>query len=139
MMNWRVVLASVRVGAVCAGAMGQHQAPGSPTLQMGGAPSEPTEPVVSVDFKGGTVGDYVEALRHASEQPVNVTLPPTLARLAMPPVKLKSVSLGDALSAIVAVAETPANERLYVAPLSNVGNRPVGNPVAGAVTGYAVM
>jgi hypothetical protein len=100
---------------------------------------EPAGPVVTIDFGGGTVGAYVDALRRSSPQPVNVALPPRCAKVAMPPMQLKSVSLADALNAILAVAEIPESEEWAIRPLSRVGGVPWNDPSPDAALGYAVL
>lgn len=100
---------------------------------------EPSGPVVTIDFGGGTVGAYVDALRRSSPHPVNVALPPRCAKVNMPPVALKSVSLVDALNAILAVAELPEGEEWAIRPLSGVGGVPWGSQSPDAAQGYAVL
>jgi hypothetical protein len=96
-------------------------------------------PVLSIDFPGGTVGQYIDALRHSSSQPVNIVLPPRAAKANMAPVLLKTVTVIDALNAVLAVADIPADEDWAVRPLANLS--PSGMPaVPGeSVPGFAVL
>lgn len=90
-------------------------------MQMG--MQRPLGPTVSFDFQGGTVAQYVAALRGATELPVNVAVVPRAADIQMPPIAMQQVALYEALSVIAAVANTPPNVRLDIVQLSrNTGD-----------------
>lgn len=62
---------------------------------------EPAAPVVSVNYAGGTVAAYVEALRKAAQpKPVNVILSRSAAAETIAPISLQNVGLDTALMAI---------------------------------------
>jgi hypothetical protein len=98
-------------------------------------------PVLTIDFPGGTVGQYIEALRHASSQPVNIVVPPRASKANMAPVSLKTVSLIDALGAVLAVADIPADEDWGVRPLWQISSMGVSPATAGgdSVPGFAIL
>lgn len=76
----------------------------TPVLAQSASPVEITErqpPVVTIDFKGGTVAEYVAALRKAAgEEPVNVVLSKEAADVALTGISLRMVSLDNAVQAI---------------------------------------
>lgn len=57
-------------------------------------------PTISVDFRGGTVSSFVQAVRDAANGTVNVILPPEAAKVPMAPVLLSNVSASTAMDAI---------------------------------------
>ncbi len=74
-----------------------------------GAPATPTL-VVSVEFKGGTVADYVRALKDASKpSPVNVVLSEEAATDRLGPISLQQASLAAAMQAIPAASASGIN------------------------------
>jgi hypothetical protein len=65
-------------------------------------------PIVTVDFPGGSVSDYVTALRKAAgTQSANIVLSARAASVDLPPLSLRSVTLITALNAIRFVAPAP--------------------------------
>jgi hypothetical protein len=54
---------------------------------------------ISVNFPGGTLEEYVRALREATKDPVNVSLQGDAARLRIEPLVLREVSIESALRA----------------------------------------
>jgi hypothetical protein len=126
--------------------------PGRPSSRVGAPQPQPEaavspeqqqppagEPTLSIDFPGGTVGQYVEALRHGSSQPVNIVLPPRAAKVPMPPVSLKAVTLVDAINAVIAIADIPADEDWGVRPLATLSGIISNGPSGESVPGYAIM
>lgn len=57
------------------------------------------EPRLDLDFPGGTVGQYVDAVR-AAQPAANIVVSPDAAEFPMPPVQLKGVSVEAAMGAI---------------------------------------
>lgn len=68
---------------------------------IGGEAPSFMNPIVSIDFPGGTVKAYVDAIRKAAApQPVNVILSQEAAEATIAPISLKTVALDTALLAI---------------------------------------
>lgn len=85
-------------------------------------PKAPEEPKISVSFKGGTVQEYLAALRAAGskEAPVNAVVSKELYSVQIPPVELSDTTVYAALSALTVLV--PRNEyELSVKPLSQMG------------------
>jgi len=62
---------------------------------------EPSGPVFSVQFPGGTVEEYVAAVQAAAKgQAVNVLVPEEASRVVLPRISLRDVNVGTALEAI---------------------------------------
>ena len=56
------------------------------------------EQLISINFDGGSLSEYVDALRTASADiPVNILFPPEFARLSLPPIQLEQINLYNAL------------------------------------------
>ncbi|MCC6285511.1 MAG: hypothetical protein IT439_09465 [Phycisphaerales bacterium] len=72
-------------------------------------------PVISLDWPGGTVGEYVEALRGASRDAVvNVVLDPGVSAWEVSPLKLTGVTALQALRAGASAAHGQAGARVVV-------------------------
>lgn len=103
-------------GSVATAHAAQPQAPAE--HQPAGRVSSTEGPIVSVDFLGGTVADYVDALRGAAAGPdtaaVNVAVSKRAATVELPPVQLRSVTLHTALRAATYAAELPDGAELKV-------------------------
>ncbi len=56
---------------------------------------------LSVQFPGGTLREYVNALNAATETPLNIILQNEAADLPVPPIELRSVAVGTALEVAV--------------------------------------
>lgn len=71
--------------------------------QLGGsrAGNYPDQPTVSVNFKGGTLEEFVQALRAASDQSVNIALTGDVAGVRVDPVQLRDASPESALRAVL--------------------------------------
>ncbi len=74
--------------------------PSSSLAQTDSAQTQPSVGV-NVDFPGGTMEAYVEALRASSASPINVIFRNEAASLPVPKVKLRNVSVGTALEVAV--------------------------------------
>ena len=69
--------------------------------ERGFAPAqEPVSgPLVSIEFKGGTLGDLVKAVRGATKEPVNISLQGDAGSIPVEAMSLREVSVGSLLSA----------------------------------------
>lgn len=94
--------------------------PGNPVLMGGAVPSAqqaetPYELKVSLEFKGGTLDEYVRALRAAAgESPVNVLYSREVGDIEVPPVALKDASIYGALHSLTRIASAPEEAALVV-------------------------
>ncbi|HLU39617.1 MAG TPA: hypothetical protein VK081_09535 [Planctomycetota bacterium] len=108
--------------------------------QRGGEPPRPPEvepapadtrrpprQTISVDFAGGTLADFADALRAAGEN-VNIVLPESATQVRVPKLSLRSTTVEAALRALTAIVDT--NVQLHVemsvanvAPIGEVGER----------------
>jgi hypothetical protein len=71
----------------------------------GVAPPKPgTESRVSVQFKGGTLKDFVQAIRAAAED-INIVLPEKADKVVLPPITLKNAAVIGALEAATTVID----------------------------------
>jgi hypothetical protein len=95
--------------------------------QQSGQPAESrppaNEPVVSLQFRGGTLAQFIGELR-AAVPAVNVLLPKGADQVQLPPVEVRDASIHATLQAVCDVAETK-EVNLGVRPFSG----PVGLPV----------
>jgi hypothetical protein len=97
-----------------------------PAVQKADSQPQPQEddqswlrgPMLSFDFQGGTVREFIAALRKVAQKPVNVAVASSAAEVRIPPISMQSVSLQDALEAVQIVAELPANQSVIVTNLS---------------------
>ena len=69
------------------------------------ATSPPEASTLSVDFKGGTIAEYIDVLSKAAPD-LNVVIRPETKEMSMPPVSLKGVVHGTALQLIPALADS---------------------------------
>lgn len=101
-------------------AMGQAgQGRGRENNQASTNPAGPTTPLYTVKFDGGTVQEYLEALRGGSNgAPLNVTCAKELLREKIDAINLEQVSLMTALNAIGAACNDPMVQ-WQVVPLDN--------------------
>lgn len=120
--------------------LGAGSMPAAAQVQPGGDGGRPAHPegLISVQFGGGTVADYVNLLRGAMKpQPSNIALSESAAGAVLPQVQLDAVTLGTALEAIQFIAPTGTGEQWVIQPLTNgdeppafavtlVRNRPMG-------------
>lgn len=83
---------------------------------------------LSVDFKGGTLAEYVAALRAAGTN-VNVVLPDSATKVRVPALVLRETSVEAALRAVTTVVDPSIqlNVNTSVGTLPNQG--PIGEPV----------
>jgi hypothetical protein len=109
-MRFSRFLAVVAAGMLAGGALGQEGQPANggahaqpdETPQQGGAPA-PAQggPLVSVDFKGGTLKELAVALRGATKEPVNISLQGDAAGVEVEPMSLRNVTVESALRAAI--------------------------------------
>lgn len=78
-------------------AIGQQSPRGLPGRP--GVAAEPAGPMITLDFPGGTLEEYVAMLRAQAtrELPVNITIPPEAQEVRIPRVQLSGVTVGTAL------------------------------------------
>lgn len=103
--------------------------PGKSRMLPGQAPN--TSPVieVTIDFRGGKFGEFVNAVRAAAEPvPINVLLPSEVEQLDAPALMLKQV---NAMTAFSVMAEQ-INDQL--GPASSIGVRQVSSAPGEALT-----
>jgi len=99
---------------------------GQPSQDANMSSRERTPPVVTVNFAGGPVGEYIKALRESTgEEPVNVILSTAAAELVLSPITLRNVSLDVAVQAISAAAGDAAGgfSIRRIKPLADVSNQ----------------
>jgi hypothetical protein len=101
-------------------------------------------PIVSFSFPGGTVQQYVEALRKVADKPVNVAVDAKAAKVLLPPISMQSVYLHDALQVIEYVSERSPNLQVSMTNLSqHQGRGPVGpafpNGSQGTTAAFAIV
>jgi hypothetical protein len=147
------VLGTVRIALLAAGlclagailpAAAQEKASGSarlPGMQPSGDDlSWMKGPIVSFSFPGGTVQQYVEALRKAADKPVNVAVHAKAAQVILPPISMQSVYLTDALQVIEYVSERSPDLQVGVTNLSQRPGTPA-LPMAGlgSTAAFAVI
>ncbi|CAG1008315.1 hypothetical protein PHYC_03549 [Phycisphaerales bacterium] len=105
-------------------------------LAQTGSPTEITErqpPLITIDFKGGTVAEYVAALRKsAGEEPVNVVLSKEAADVPLSTISLRLVSLDNAVQAISPAAGL-ANGEFLIQRI-----KPMAPPNSNAAAVYSV-
>ncbi|MGH7243512.1 MAG: hypothetical protein ACREJD_08865 [Phycisphaerales bacterium] len=100
--------------------------------QYSTAPTDDT--LVTLDFKGGTIGDYINAIRAAAgSKPVNVLYNDETAALPMSAVRLTNASLWSALGAAERTTQNEEGQTLQV----RLG-RPTPIP-AGGVPTYSIV
>ncbi len=78
--------------------------PETPPPEWGDARAN-TGPLITVEFPGGTVANFIEALRQAaSPDPVNAVVSDTASRVVLAPVRLRKVALETAIQSIETAA-----------------------------------
>ncbi|MBS0189417.1 MAG: hypothetical protein JSS51_15240 [Planctomycetes bacterium] len=93
----------------------------------------PDDTLITLDFKGGTIGEYVNAIRAAAgSKPVNVLYNENTAAIPMYPVRLTSASVWSALGAVERNTTTDDGRTLNV----RVGKP--STPPAGGVPTYSI-
>lgn len=102
-MNPRTLLAAVATAATLA------LTNPTPTLaQEGGMGSvaRSERELISVDFKGGSLADFIAQIRQAAgPMPVNIIYPPEFAELRLPPMQFEQVCLDSALEIAAYISE----------------------------------
>jgi hypothetical protein len=90
-----------------------------------------SEPLVTVQFNGGTTAQYIDALRSSSRgSPVNVVMSDAAAGAKLPPFSLANAPLSTAIYAIESAAGTTSgNWKIYrIAPGGTVSSSDRGSP-----------
>jgi hypothetical protein len=78
---------------------------GQATAPAALSPAPQTDPLVTVDFAGGTVADYVRTLRSAAaDKPVNIVVSKSAAGIELSAINLRSATVSSAVDAITAAA-----------------------------------
>lgn len=86
-------------------------------------------PIVSVEFPGGTVQEYVQLLRGTTKDPVNIAASEELLSTQIPPITLKNVALMSALRALGTIGDGAGMIDVRdLSLLSKTGER-AGSPV----------
>lgn len=102
-MNPRTLLAAVATAATLA------LTNPTPTLaQEGGMGSvaRSERELISVDFKGGSLADFIAQIRQAvGPMPVNIIYPPEFADLQLPPMQFEQVEINSALEIAAYISE----------------------------------
>jgi hypothetical protein len=93
--RWAAIAA---VGMMAAAGLAQPAGAGSQP-QPAEKASQGNGPTVSVNFKGGTLAEYVKALRAATSEPVNIALQGEAASIRVEPMELRDVGIEAALHA----------------------------------------
>lgn len=92
--------------------------PGAPVPQERAAGRDTA--VLSVDFKGGTVEEYLKALERSAEgKPVNVVVPEEAKVVPLPAITLRKVRLRSALEAIQAAFSMDSEHMFDVRPIGD--------------------
>ncbi|HUU82429.1 MAG TPA: hypothetical protein VM243_02890 [Phycisphaerae bacterium] len=87
-----IIAAAVAFASCPSGhALAQAQAKAPPQARHAGGPA------IDLEFPGGTVAQYVDALRKVTPEANVVVITPEVLEITLPPVQLKSVGLGDAV------------------------------------------
>lgn len=128
-MPTRPRIASALLAVICSVALGASLALAQPGDQPRGGPpqtGEPAQPgrsattLIDVNFAGGSIGDYLNALKEAAApEPVNVIASDDVLRLKAGPVELRGVSVETALKLLQGQVATP--EPLTVNPTGGAG------------------
>lgn len=85
-------------------------------------------PIVSVDFPGGTVQEYVQMLRAASKDPVNIAASEQLLSTQIPPITLTHVTLLNALRALGTIGDGSGMIDVRDLSMTGRGER-IGSPI----------
>lgn len=118
-----VAAAAVQGGGLAPRVHGQTQ----PTRMSTNLWSAVQGPVISLEFPGGTMREYVAAVqRAAGKETVNVLLPAEAADLPLPPISMKEVTARTALEALQWAFPVMGPSRVEITP--------IGAPEAGAPT-----
>jgi len=129
----RLAAAAVLICALAAGTTAAQEItrrPQNPPQQ-----ADRTQPaLVSLDFKGGSLAQLIDAMRKSSSGAINVVMPADLATLQVDSVQLKDVSVLAALRAVLAgnmsmPAESPDGQTYVIAIDSIDPDTAAGSPV----------
>ncbi len=95
----------------------------SGALPTPGGQSAQPEPVLDLEFGGGTVGEYVELVRRGSPEVLNFAMADGISDLAIVPLTLRAVSPRDAVEMVARLAKPIADTRLIVEERVGPGSR----------------
>lgn len=124
--GWMVAAAAVLAVLPGEGAYGQPSGPVVRNVPPGGGAGGP---VISVNFPGGKLSDYVQAIRRASpDQPINIAVQQRAMDVQVPPISVRDVTVYTALSALGGVAEPGENSRIEIHPVGSQVGAPESNP-----------
>jgi len=114
MFKFRSSLMAVAVlGAAALSALAQPDIEPGPRPLRPVVPASDANPVLDLDFKGGSVTEYLEAVQAASGQ-YRVVAMPGLEAFTMPAVKLTNVTLGAAVSAVTQARVPDSSVKSFV-------------------------
>jgi len=112
------------------------------------APGKPDEAAeneddatISVDFPGGSIAEYVAALK-SRDDGLNVIVDAQAGQVPLPPISLKAVTLGDALSLIQLASDPNANVQTLLKWLREGARHPRRASLHGraaAVPGHGIV
>lgn len=84
-----------------------------------------SRPDVTLEFKGGTVQEYVDLLRASTKLPVNVMMSPEVSRVRLGPVRLERCPLWIAVGTIeYSTEDASMTDRISVSPINDVAGGP---------------
>jgi hypothetical protein len=75
------------------------------TTQGAGAPAPVPEPVITLSFPGGTLAQYVTAVKGSVREPINILCPEIARDVPLPEVSLRDVAVDSALKALAQVLQ----------------------------------
>jgi hypothetical protein len=76
----------------------------------------PTTPELTrfdLDFPGGTAGDLVHAIEHASGKPLNMVIPTEAAKTELPPLKMRGVTVSELFQALESASSNTHSRLIY--------------------------
>lgn len=103
-MHFRTLAAALAAAATITLA---NPAPSLAQMSGGGSVVSVDSKLISVEFKGGSLADFIAQLREAAGgMPVNILYPPEFAGLQLPPMQLEQVLLDSALRVASTLSES---------------------------------
>ena len=98
------IAAALAVGSLAHAQEGGQPARPQNSDPVASAQPRPSMPVIDVDFKGGTVAQFVQAVQQAAMQasktPVNIMVPAEAQQVELPPIQFRRVSAETALQSL---------------------------------------
>lgn len=81
--------------------------------------TEPRTPIVDINFRGGTLSEFVEAIQAAAHpEPFNVMIPREAADIPMPPVAMRQVSAEAAIRTAAFGRQSGTDEMITIVEVS---------------------